>query len=67
MRGVSMYKICLVEDEEMLNNLIKSYLERAGYEVVNFFNGEDAYDYIGKEEVHLWILEIMLGNTISCY
>lgn len=67
MRGVSMYKICLVEDEEMLNNLIKSYLERAGYEVVNFFNGEDAYDYIGKEEVHLWILDIMLGDTISGY
>ncbi len=62
-----MYKICLVEDEEMLNNLIKSYLERAGYEVVNFFNGEDAYDYIGKEEVHLWILDIMLGDTISGY
>lgn len=67
MRGVSMYKICLVEDEEMLNNLIKSYLERAGYEVVNFLNGEDAYDYIGKEEVHLWILDIMLGDTISGY
>ena len=67
MRGVSMYKICLVEDEEMLNNLIKSYLERAGYEVVNFFNGEDAYDYIGKEEVHLWILDIMLGDSISGY
>lgn len=62
-----MYKICLVEDEEMLNNLIKSYLERANYEVVNFFNGEDAYDYIGKEEVHLWILDIMLGDTISGY
>ena len=62
-----MYKICLVEDEEMLNNLIKSYLERAGYEVVNFLNGEDAYDYIGKEEVHLWILDIMLGDTISGY
>ena len=67
MRGVNMYKICLVEDEEMLNNLIKSYLERANYEVVNFFNGEDAFDYIGKEEVHLWILDIMLGDTISGY
>ena len=32
-----MYKICLVEDEENLNNLIKSYLERAGYEVVQYY------------------------------
>lgn len=61
-----MYKICLVEDEENLNQLIKSYLTRAGYEVVNFLNGEDAMNYIGSE-VHLWILDIMLGDQISGY
>ena len=32
-----MYKICLVEDEMNLNNLIKSYLEREGYEVLLHF------------------------------
>lgn len=37
-----MYKICLVEDEKNLNDLIKSYLERAGYEVVQYYNGTDA-------------------------
>lgn len=62
-----MYRICLVEDEKNLNNLIKSYLERDGYEVVCFYTGEDAYDYIGKEVVHLWILDIMLGDSISGY
>lgn len=62
-----MYKICLVEDEIDLNNLIKSYLERENYEVVNFYKGEVAYDYIGKDVVHLWILDIMLGDTISGY
>lgn len=62
-----MYKICLVEDEENLNNLIKSYLERANYEVVNFYNGEQAFDYVGQENVHLWILDIMLGDSISGY
>lgn len=62
-----MYKICLVEDEVNLNNLIKSYLERENYEVVNFYKGEVAYDYIGKDVVHLWILDIMLGDTISGY
>ena len=61
-----MYKICLVEDEENLNQLIKSYLTRAGYEVVNFLTGEDAMNYIGNE-VHLWILDIMLGDQISGY
>jgi len=62
-----MYRICLVEDEVNLNNLIKSYLERESYEVVNFYNGEDASQYIGKEIVHLWILDIMLGDNISGY
>ena len=47
-----MYRICLVEDEVNLNNLIKSYLERESYEVINFYNGEEAFDYIGKEIVH---------------
>lgn len=62
-----MYRICLVEDEVDLNNLIKSYLERENYEVVNLFNGEDAFRYIGTEEVHLWILDIMLGDSVSGY
>lgn len=62
-----MYRICLVEDEKNLNDLIKSYLERENYNVVNFYNGEDAIEYIGREKVHLWILDIMLGDTISGY
>lgn len=61
-----MYKICFVEDEKDLNNLMKTYLEREGYEVLNFFDGQSALDYIGKES-HLWILDIMLGDTISGY
>lgn len=62
-----MYKVCLVEDEKNLNNLIKSYLEREGYDVTSFYSGEDAYDYIGRDTVHLWILDIMLGDSISGY
>lgn len=61
-----MYKICLVEDEVNLNILIKSYLERENYEVVNFYNGEDAINHIGQE-IHLWILDIMLGDSVSGY
>ncbi len=61
-----MYKICLVEDEVNLNNLIKSYLEKEEFEVINFYNGSDAVDYIGND-VDLWILDIMLGDNISGY
>ena len=41
-----MYRICLVEDEISLNNILKSYIEKEGYEVIQFFNGNDAYNYI---------------------
>ena len=61
-----MKKIVLVEDEKDLNSLIKTYLEKAGYEVICFLNGEDALENTNIE-AHLWILDIMLGGDISGY
>lgn len=61
-----MYTICLVEDEEALLNVVKLYLERAGYETICFTKGKDAIDYIGNK-VDLWILDIMLGDDVSGY
>ncbi len=60
-----MYNICLVEDEKNLNNLVKTYLEKEGYTVIQCFNGKQALDV--NEKVHLWILDIMLGDEISGY
>ena len=62
-----MYKICLVEDEESLNKLIKSYIEKEGYEIITFLNGSEALEYVGKENIDLWILDIMLGDNVSGY
>ncbi len=61
-----MYKICLVEDEVSLNNLIKSYLEREKYEVVNYYGGEEAISHV-KDQFDLWILDIMLGDSVNGY
>ena len=61
-----MFKICLVEDEIDLSNLIKTYLEKAGYHVTCFTKGNDAINYIGSD-VDLWILDIMLGDDINGY
>lgn len=60
-----MYKICLVEDEKDLNNLIVTYLKKANYDVVSFTKGIDAINY--NEKVDLWILDIMLEDDISGY
>ena len=61
-----MYTVCLVEDEEALSNLLKTYLEREGYTTICFNKGQDALDYIGNN-VNLWILDIMLKDDISGY
>jgi len=60
-----MYNICLVEDEKNLNNLVKTYLEKENYKVIQCFSGKEALNI--KEKVHLWILDIMLGDEISGY
>ena len=46
-----MYTVCLVEDEVDLANLIKTYLEKAGYNVVSFTKGSDAINYIGNNKM----------------
>lgn len=61
-----MFKICLVEDEKNLNSLITTYLEKEEYEVISVYSGTEALKYI-NEEIHLWILDIMLGDNISGY
>ena len=60
------YTIVLVEDEINLNNLIKVYLEKAGYNVIQYFNGTDAINNIDIKG-NLWILDIMLPDEINGY
>lgn len=60
------YTIVLVEDEIDLNNLIKTYLEKAGYNVISYYNGKDALENINIKS-HLWILDIMLPDDINGY
>ena len=60
------YTIVLVEDEINLNNLIKTYLEKSGYNVIQFYNGTDAINNT-KIDAHLWILDIMLPDEVSGY
>ena len=61
-----MYKIALVEDEKELQELVKKYLVKEGYEVVTFMTGEDAIEHAG-DDFHLWLLDIMLPGVVSGY
>lgn len=53
------YKIHLVEDEENLVQILKTYMEKEGFQVRTFLSGEEALENI-HESCHLWILDIML-------
>lgn len=55
------YKIYLVEDDKNLNLVLSSYLEKEGWEVVSFLNGESAKSNINNPP-DLWILDIMLPD-----
>ncbi len=53
------FKVNLVEDEENLVNILKTYMEKEGFQVKTFLSGEEALENI-HESCHLWILDIML-------
>lgn len=56
-----MKSIYLVEDDENLNLILTSYLEREGFIVNSFLNGMSAKENIGNPP-DLWILDIMLPD-----
>ena len=55
-----MIDILIVEDNEELANLIRTFLQRDGYHVVLAKSGEDALQYLEKNKVALVLLDIML-------
>ncbi|OEH86435.1 DNA-binding response regulator [Desulfuribacillus stibiiarsenatis] len=55
------YRLYLVEDEHNLNQVLTTYLQKEGWDVTSFYNGETARKAIGSQP-HLWILDIMLPD-----
>ena len=54
--------ICVVADEKDLNNLVAQYLRKEGYEVRSYYTYEEASAHVQDDDVHLWILDIMLDD-----
>lgn len=54
--------IAIVEDEKDLNELVKRYLEKEGYEVRSYLTFDEAFIHTNDGDVHLWVLDIMLGD-----
>lgn len=54
--------ICVVEDEKVINDLVAQYLKKEGYEVRSYYTYEEASEHVSDDDVHLWILDIMLDD-----
>ncbi len=55
-----MKKILIVEDDELIAELERDYLEASNYETIVVNNGEDGLNYALNEDIDLVILDIML-------
>ena len=56
------YRINIIDDEKNLNDLVKTYLEKEGYIVYSFYTYDEAFLH-KDDDVHLWIIDIMLDKN----
>ncbi|MDE6740640.1 MAG: response regulator, partial [Lachnospiraceae bacterium] len=54
------YKIMIADDEAEIRDVLRLYLEKDGYEVLEAADGVEAMDKIQKEKPDLVILDIMM-------
>lgn len=52
--------ILIVEDEKGISKIIKSYLEKEGYNVFQAFDGKEGLNYFENEEIDLILLDLMI-------
>lgn len=56
------YRINIIDDEKNLNDLVRTYLEKEGYIVYSFYTYDEALLH-KDDDVHLWIVDIMLDKN----
>ena len=57
---VKMYTILVCDDEKEIVDAIEIYLVQEGFRVRKAYDGEQALEVLGREEVHLLILDLMM-------
>lgn len=56
-----MFQVYIVENDTNLNHLFSLYLQKEGWNITSFLNGENASKYIDKCP-HIWILDSTLPD-----
>ena len=55
-----MYNILICDDEKDIVSALKIYLEAEGYSVFCAADGREALDILGREEIHLVLMDVMM-------
>jgi two-component system response regulator CssR len=59
---MAQYRVYLVEDEENLAQVLKTYMQKEGWDVRVFHDGESVLPFV-EDAIHLWVLDIMLPGV----
>ena len=55
------YKINIIDDEKNINDLVRAYLEKEDFSVYSFYTYDEALLHV-EDEVHLWLIDVMLDK-----
>ena len=55
-----MYNVLVCDDERDIVSALKIYLESEGYKVFTAYNGKEAIEIFGSNEIHLILMDIMM-------
>lgn len=55
-----MYNVLVCDDERDIVSALKIYLESEGYKVFAAYNGKEAIEIFGSNEIHLILMDIMM-------
>ena len=60
MKQINDINILIIEDEQGISKIIKSYLEKEGYNVFQAFDGKEGLDFFENEKIDLILLDLMI-------
>ena len=55
-----MYNILICDDDKYIVKALKIYLDNPEYNIFEAFNGKEALEIIGRNEIHLVLMDIMM-------
>ena len=66
MKAMEQLKILVVDDEQRMRKLVKDFLNKQGFVVLEAEDGEQAVDvFFANKDIALIILDVMVGKFVG--